>query len=455
MIRLVLLLLGAEATRRRWRSMCIVGVLWLATGLAIIGDDTDGVTVIATQSFAYFLIAEGLLALFLTIGARGYRSRFFLARAVALLVLGLLIVESPWRNHLTNSILFGAAFLIDGIFRAAASIVLRFPRWRVMLAGAGLELVLALLLFSSLAAAYDMTVPLCVGIAMCLTGFTILRFALQLRRLPPDAAVTTLSLFGRRDRFVRSAPQRYLPRAPEEPARHKPLTVRVWTPSGSIADPQARPLLDRYIATVDRKGVISTGHAALQLLPDIYISHQPIEQIRRSGAEFGQILRATAENDTVGHFWGSYEEEVANWCAADERVKFHHYNAAQLHAFWESYRQDTTYNLTDRNCAVAVALALDAALEGSLGGHGMWLRSLRLLANPDLWLAAVLRARAETMTWTPGLLLDYARAMRRVVEPRPIGWYERFTRTLGHFRLFRRTGRTGEATAAGPHATAS
>ena len=85
----------------------------------------------------------------------------------------------------------------------------------------------------------------------------------------------------------------------------------------------------------------------------------------------------------------------------------------------------------------------------------MWLRSLRLLANPDLWLAAVLRARAETMTWTPGLLLDYARAMRRVVEPRPIGWYERFTRTLGHFRLFRRTGRTGEATAAGPHATAS
>ena len=455
MIRLVLLLLGAEATRRRWRSMGIVGVLWLATGVAIIGDDTDGVTVIATQSFAYFLIAEGLLALFLTIGARGYRSRFFLARAVALLVLGLLIVESPWRNHLTNSILFGAAFLIDGIFRAAASIVLRFPRWRVMLAGAGLELVLALLLFSSLAAAYDMTVPLCVGIAMCLTGFTILRFALQLRRLPQDAAVTTLSLFGRRDRFVRSAPQRYLPGAPEELARHKPLTVRVWTPSGSIADPQARPLLDRYIATVDRKGVISTGHAALQLLPDIYISHQPIEQIRRSGAEFGQILRATAENDTQGHFWGSYEEEVASWCAADERVKFHHYNAAQLHAFWESYRQDTTYNLTNRNCAVAVALALDAALEGSLGGRGLWLPSLRLLANPDLWLAAVLRARAETMTWTPGLLLDYARAMRRVVEPRPIGWYERFTRTLGHFRLFRRTGRTGEATAAGPHATAS
>ena len=90
--------------------MAIGGILWLAIGLAIIGDDANGVTVIATQSFAYFLIAEGLLALFLTIGGRGYRSRFFLARAVALLVLGLLIVESPWRNHLANSILFGTPF---------------------------------------------------------------------------------------------------------------------------------------------------------------------------------------------------------------------------------------------------------------------------------------------------------------------------------------------------------
>ena len=71
------------------------------------------------------------------------------------------------------------------------------------------------------------------------------------------------------------------------------------------------------------------------------------------------------------------------------------------------------------------------------------LRFLRLLANPDLWLAAVLRARAEAMTWTPGLVLDYARAIRRVVEPRQMSWRERFLRTLHHLRLFRRTGRTG------------
>ena len=151
MIRLIVLLLGAEATRRKWRSMAIVGVLWLAIGIVIIGDGADGITVIATQTFAYFLIAEGVIALLLTMASPGYRSRFFFSRAVALLLLGLLIVESPWRNHLANSILFGTAFLIDGAIRAAASIVLRFSRWRLMLAGACLELVLAVFAFSSIA----------------------------------------------------------------------------------------------------------------------------------------------------------------------------------------------------------------------------------------------------------------------------------------------------------------
>ena len=63
MIRLVVLLLGAEATRGKWLSMAIAGILGLAVGIVIIGDnDADGITVIATQTFAYFLIAEGVIA---------------------------------------------------------------------------------------------------------------------------------------------------------------------------------------------------------------------------------------------------------------------------------------------------------------------------------------------------------------------------------------------------------
>jgi hypothetical protein len=36
--------------------------------------------------------------------------------------------------------------------------------------------------------------------------------------------------------------------------------------------------------------------------------------------------------------------------------------------------------------------------------------------------AAQIRKHAATMAWTPGLTLDYARALSMLVDPRPYGW---------------------------------
>jgi len=89
-----------------------------------------------------------------------------------------------------------------------------------------------------------------------------------------------------------------------------------------------------------------------------------------------------------------------------------------VRAFWNAYRQDTTYNLTYRNCSSTVALALDCAIEGNLARHGVGpYLLLRVLLTPELWIAAQLRHRARTMAWTPGILLDYAMAMRALQDP--------------------------------------
>jgi hypothetical protein len=56
---------------------------------------------------------------------------------------------------------------------------------------------------------------------------------------------------------------------------------------------------------------------------------------------------------------------------------------------------------------------------GDLGG---WRPFLRVITTPELWVAAQLRKRAATMAWTPGLTLDYARALSMLADPRPSGW---------------------------------
>ncbi len=93
-------------------------------------------------------------------------------------------------------------------------------------------------------------------------------------------------------------------------------------------------------------------------------------------------------------------------------------DASRLNAFWQDYSADNTYNLTNRNCSSAVADALDAALEGVYRDHN-WpiITALRAIIYPELWAAGLMRKRAESMAWTPGLVLDYARALSALVDP--------------------------------------
>ena len=50
-------------------------------------------------------------------------------------------------------------------------------------------------------------------------------------------------------------------------------------------------------------------------------------------------------------------------------------------------------------------------------------RSLRVWEpRPELWVAAQIRKRAATMAWTPGLTLDYARALSMLADPRPFSY---------------------------------
>jgi len=238
-------------------------------------------------------------------------------------------------------------------------------------------------------------------------------------------------------------------------ADERALTVHVWTPVGSSKMPAQRvPIIDRYIAAVDSAGVISTGHAALETPEGIYISLYPGVEIDRSPDEFSRLLRATRDNDVPGVFQPDYPTESRAWCESTAKVRIRNYSAERLRVFWENYRQDNTYNLTYRNCSSSVARALEAALEGVAGkARGRdrgWAAFVRLFLTPELWVAAQIRKRAKTMAWTPGLTLDYARAMSMLADPRPFGWLKMARLAMRTMSRSRREWRQEQKTAMQP-----
>lgn len=417
MIRLFLLLLGIQSVRRSWCSLLIAGSLLFTLGVAVVIDALDGVIFFPLRVIGYLMVVQGIVMLIGASSVMGMQRRLLWVRGGLIVLLGLLIVDGRGTDNVVLAVMFGLMMLLDGALRIAAASVVRFAGWRISVAIGVAELVFAVFLLEPYPTHYLGTVPYCIGVGIALTGFALIQLGLRLRSLPPNAFLSQLFSRGWVG-FSDPSP----PDFAEVAAPNDKLTVHVWTAVGTAIDPLHRPIIERYIAAVDARGVVSTGHAALELSPDVYVSHYPGEEIDRSPGEFGRILRATAENDIPGVFQPSYAFESNKWCESTVQVTFERFNAARLRAFWAQYSQDNTYNLTNRNCSSTVIQVLETALEGVVGPRPSWRYVLRLMFSPELFVAAHLRKRAETMAWTPGLVLDYARALTGALHPPPLAW---------------------------------
>jgi uncharacterized membrane protein HdeD (DUF308 family) len=417
MIRLVLLLLGADFIRERWRVLAVLGGVWAALGAALFVDALDGVMYFPIHVFGYLLLIEAVVTLVATTSNRGAQTVLRKGRGVVFFVLGLLIIDPHRASSFIIAMIFGTVFAVDGVLRIASAQIVRFRGWRLSMSLGLFELLFALFMFEPYPTFYAGTVPYCIGVGLMLSGFGTLRLALRVRNLPAHTSV--LSLMARGDiESVEGLQVVPLPEHTQAPL----LTIHVWTPVGSATDALPQPLVDRYVAAVDGQGVISTGHAALEVPDALYISHYPANEIDHSPHDFRGLLRATKENNVPGRFQPSYAIESSGWCESTAKVSFERYDLQRLLAFWAVYRTDTTYNLTNRNCSSTVAMALEVALEGTFrAGGGNAGRFVSAFLNPELWVASQLRKHAEAMAWTPGLVLDYARALKVAVDPQPLG----------------------------------
>ncbi|MDX3984094.1 MAG: DUF308 domain-containing protein [Achromobacter sp.] len=441
MPQLVLLLLGVPYLRKRWKGLFAAGLFFLVAGIFVFIDALDNALYFPLNAFAILFIIEGLATLMIASSGVGGQRVLRYVKGLFVLLAGSLILAGHHHGHFALSMIFGALFLTDGVLQCLAAYVVRYQRWRYAFAGGIAEILLAIFFFQPYPTNYVGTLPYCVGLFLGIAGLKLLWLARRVRHLASNPAFASNPSpdFMPSEPASAAASQAGSTLAPRPlgptmwdgpPADSEPaLTVHVWTPSGSAkAQTRNLPLVDRYIAAVDVNGVISTGHAALESPEGIYISLYPRDEIDRSPDEFGNLLRATSENDIPGVYQPDYPTESKAWCPSTVRVRFRNYDAQKLADFWQQYRQDSTYNLTHRNCSSSVARALDAALDGVVGRlHGSqagWRVLLRLLLTPELWVASQIRKRALTMAWTPGLTLDYARAMSMLADPRPFGWWK-------------------------------
>ena len=428
MIQIALLLFGDSFVRSRAKYVMFIGCLWGMLGLAIFIDGLSGVTYFPLHSFGAFLLLESLVTLAIASSGIGTQKALLYFKGGVFCVVALLILSNKSSSNLLLAILFGFAYFIIGLFIIFAAWIVRFAQWKMaVLHGLG-HIAFALFMMNPYPTHYKATVSLYLGTLILSSGINTAKFAWRI--MTCRAGMSVFELLMPQDRLYccDSAPQ-----CPQDndgallPQTNAPLIIHIWTPVGTAsASTLRRPVINRYIAAVDTQGIISMGHAAVELSSDIYISLYPVDDIDRSPSAFLNVLRATPDNDVPGRFQPDYAQEALEWCDSDRKIYFYEYNRQALMRFWNSYQRNTTYNLTYRNCSSTVAYALEAALDGVLARqHQNGVAILKTLMMPELWIAAQMRKRALSMAWTPGLVMDYANALRNIIHPVSKPWYQR------------------------------
>lgn len=415
MLRLAALLIGYPSIRRQWTVLMLLGFLQIALACQMVISPVSGADRLIILLFSIPLLARAVTAAISLVKTKGRAIRptdltfLFLITLLFVGIAGSAVIEGR-----AFSTLLAAVLLLDGTVRLVLAVASRYPAWHHNVATSTVELVLAVMLALNWPVSEDRATTTTVALLIGMAGWELMRFASLLRTHQHEAALLLMPMFGKRGWYDHAPVLADHTAEPE--TQVGPMTLYVWMPTFMSGTARSVPVVNRYIMAQDHNGNLSVGHVALELPSGPYISHYRDLEASPLPGRFLAIIGSKPENQYPGLFRPSYEEEQDLWGAAHRRILFYKFSPRRIRAFWTGYRQDSTYNVVNRNCSTLVAAALDASLEGALSSPRPSRPFFRLLATPDFWQAAFIRNRAESTTWTPGLIHDYAEPLARIIN---------------------------------------
>jgi len=416
MLKIAFLLIGPAAFRPLWRLVLVLGLGVIALAGLVAWGAVDGNARFSHQLFGSVFLVIALFHLLAVMNApdRGELVHRLWRLGLPLAVAAALLAPPSLRGDWVASLVLAGALVVDGTIRLGIALVVHVPGWRRNTLVALAQLAGAAGLFWQWPLTPAGNISLALALSLLLSGWVLVRMGLHLRRLDDRTSILRSTLYSTRNWHAHapSLDGTDPPRSPDQ----RPLIMYNWTPSGAPNVTLRLPVIDRYFAVPDADGGMSSGHVSLELGADFYVSYYPNEEIERSSSNFINTMSGEPSHDMEGSFVPSFAFEVDDWRAPNRQFLLRRFSERRLRAYWDSFRQDKTYSLVNRNCAVAVGPGLEAAMEGVWAGPRPWLRLARLMVDPGLWLAALIRGRADFLTWTPGFVVDYMGELNRVLD---------------------------------------
>ncbi len=240
MVKLVLLLLGVDYLRERFRVIFGIGVLWIAAGLVIFTDAVDNALYFPITFFAWLFLAEGLATLAVAWTGMGGQRMLRYIKGWAVVGASALIFAGHHHGNMILSIIFGSLFLVDGLLQCVSAWTVRYRRWKTAFTWGTVEVIIAVFFYQPYPTHYVGTLPYCLGLFLIFGGLNMLSLAGRVRRLDGNPALSGSQRPGLHpDLDVARDVQPFGRKEWDGPPTDNEcaLTVHVWTPTGSSKSP--------------------------------------------------------------------------------------------------------------------------------------------------------------------------------------------------------------------------
>jgi uncharacterized membrane protein HdeD (DUF308 family) len=181
---------GIEEVRRSWAWFLTLGVLLMVIGLGCMVFDISA-TFATVYVFGWLLLIGGVVALIQAFRT-GTWSGFLIFLLTALFrgFTGYLLVRYPVIGAESLTLILASFLIVSGIFRAAGSAVIKFPRWGWALVSGIISGLLGIMLLVQMPLSAVWFIGFALGIDLIMDGAAMVGFATAIHGLPKQRAYT-------------------------------------------------------------------------------------------------------------------------------------------------------------------------------------------------------------------------------------------------------------------------
>jgi uncharacterized membrane protein HdeD (DUF308 family) len=171
-----------QALHRNWGWVLALGLVSIILGTVALGWSVLA-TLASVILLGWILLVAGVLEAVHAFWQRKWGGFFlYLLNGILSVVVGLMLVGNPAASAVVLTLLLAMFFMVGGIFRIIASLVMRFPSWGWRLFNGLISLLLGILIWSQWPVSGLWVIGLFVGIDLIFSGWCNVMLALAARR---------------------------------------------------------------------------------------------------------------------------------------------------------------------------------------------------------------------------------------------------------------------------------